>query len=185
MEKSWTLVHDQAAIPAARRCYMTATPRIWAPPTRPLKQREGAHQPLPEELAVSMDDVRVYGPHVYSLGLAEAIEKSLLAPFEVVVLELRDPLADRKAAGAQPVPWGAGVGEAEDGSEDEVPAERIAAMQAGLAKTIVERDLKRTITFHSRTIEARYFSPDPPVDRCRDGSAERRDALRPAMMGVL
>ncbi len=158
VEKSWTVVHDQASIPAARRCYMTATPRIWAPPTRMLKAREGAHQPLPEELAVSMDDVRVYGPHVFSLGLAESIEKSLLAPFEVVVLELRDPLADRDRAGRQPVPWGAGVGEAGDGSEDEVPAEHLAAMQAGLLKVAAERGLKRTITFHNRTLEARYFS---------------------------
>ncbi|MEE1826162.1 Helicase associated domain protein [Streptomyces sp. BE20] len=158
VEKTWTVVHDQAAIPADRRLYMTATPRIWAPPKRPVKGREGAYQPLPEELAVSMDDQRIYGPHVYSLGLAEAIDRRLLAPFEIVVLELRDPLGDRAAAEAQGVPWGPGVGEAEDGSEDEVPAARIAAIQAGLVKTVVERDLRRCITFHSRTIEVRYFS---------------------------
>ncbi len=157
-EKTWTVVHDQAAIPAERRLYMTATPRIWAPPKRPVKGREGALQPLPEELAVSMDDVRIYGPHVYSLGLAEAIDRKLLAPFEIVVLELRDPHGDRAKAEQQGVPWGPGVGEAEDGSEDEVPAERIAAIQAGLVKTVVERGLQRCITFHNRTIEARYFS---------------------------
>ncbi|MFJ2191725.1 Helicase associated domain protein [Kitasatospora sp. NPDC087861] len=158
VEKTWTVVHDQAAIPADRRLYMTATPRIWAPPKRPVKGREGAYQPLPEELAVSMDDQRIYGPHVYSLGLAEAIDRKLLAPFEIVVLELRDPLGDRAAAEAQGVPWGPGVGEAQDGSEDEVPAARIAAIQAGLVKTVVERGLERCITFHNRTIEARYFS---------------------------
>ncbi|MDY0816253.1 DEAD/DEAH box helicase [Kitasatospora purpeofusca] len=158
VEKTWTVVHDQAAIPAERRLYMTATPRIWAPPSRAVRRREDAHQPLPEELAVSMDDQRVYGPHVYSLGLAEAIDRKLLAPFEIVVLELRDPLGDRAGAEQQGVPWGPGVGEEEDGSEDEVPAARIAAIQAGLVKTVVERDLERCITFHSRTIEARYFS---------------------------
>ncbi|MER5642774.1 Helicase associated domain protein [Kitasatospora sp. NPDC002227] len=158
VEKTWTVVHDQAAIPADRRLYMTATPRIWAPPKRPVKGREGAYQPLPEELAVSMDNQRVYGPHVYSLGLAEAIDRKLLAPFEIVVLELRDPIGARDKAEQQGVPWGPGVGEALDGSEDEVPAERIAAIQAGLVKTVVERDLRRCITFHSRTIEVRYFS---------------------------
>ncbi|WP_280663889.1 DEAD/DEAH box helicase family protein [Kitasatospora sp. MAP12-44] len=127
VEKTWTLVHDQAAIPAERRLYMTATPRIWAPPKRPVKGREDAHQPLSEELAVSMDDVRIYGPHAYSLSLAEAIDHKLLAPFEIVVLELRDPLGDPQAAEQQGVPWGPGVGEALDGSNDEVPAERIAA----------------------------------------------------------
>ncbi|MEU8927754.1 Helicase associated domain protein, partial [Kitasatospora sp. NPDC048545] len=158
VEKTWTVVHHQREIPADRRLYMTATPRIWAPPKRPVKGREEAYQPLPEELAVSMDDVRVYGPHVYSLGLAEAIDRKLLAPFEIVVLELRDPLGDRQGAERQGVPWGPGVGEARDGSEDEVPAAHIAAIQAGLVKTMVERGLERCITFHNRTIEARYFS---------------------------
>ncbi|MQS17649.1 DEAD/DEAH box helicase [Streptomyces kaniharaensis] len=158
VEKTWTVVHHQGEIPADRRLYMTATPRIWAPPSKAMTRREGAHQPLPEELAVSMDDQRIYGPHVFSLGLAEAIDRKLLAPFEIVVLELRDPLGDRDKAEQQGVPWGPGVGEAEDGSEDEVPAERIAAIQAGLLKTVVERGLERCITFHSRTIEARYFS---------------------------
>ncbi|MFD8781330.1 Helicase associated domain protein [Kitasatospora sp. NPDC059599] len=158
VEKTWTVVHHQTAIPAERRLYMTATPRIWAPPKRPVKGREEAYQPLPEELAVSMDDVRVYGPHVYSLGLAEAIDRKLLAPFEIVVLELRDPLGDRQGAERQGVPWGPGVGEAQDGSEDDVPAAHIAAIQAGLVKTMVERGLERCITFHNRTIEARYFA---------------------------
>ncbi|MER7671211.1 Helicase associated domain protein [Kitasatospora sp. NPDC096128] len=158
VEKTWTVVHEQGEIPAERRLYMTATPRIWAPPSSAMRRREDALQPLPEELAVSMDDQRIYGPHVYSLGLAEAIDRKLLAPFEVVVLELRDPLGDRKAAERQGVPWGPGVGEALDGSEDEVPAERIAAIQAGLVKTMVERGLERCITFHNRTIEARYFA---------------------------
>ncbi|MFD5463065.1 Helicase associated domain protein [Kitasatospora sp. NPDC127059] len=71
---------------------------------------------------------------------------------------MRDPLGDRAKAAQQGVPWGPGVGEAQDGSEDEVPAAHIAAIQAGLVKTMVERGLARCITFHNRTIEARYFS---------------------------
>ncbi|MFB7948940.1 Helicase associated domain protein [Kitasatospora phosalacinea] len=174
-EKAWTVVHDQVAIPSARRLYMTATPRVWQPPKRRRRDEEegqaveqdggqeggggrrGVWQPLPEELAVSMDDQAIYGPQVYTLGLAEAIDRGLLAPFEVVVLELRDPETD-PAAAAQPVPWGAGAGEAEDGSEDQVPVARVAAMQAGLLKVAAEHGLRRTITFHPRTLEARYFA---------------------------
>ncbi|MFE2352514.1 DEAD/DEAH box helicase [Kitasatospora cineracea] len=179
--KAWTVVHEQGSIPAERRLYMTATPRIWMPP----KSRRGgaagageglgeegleeglevpeegavaAYQPLPEELAVSMDDQAIFGPQVFTLGLAEAIDRGLLAPFEMVVLELRDPADDRRAAALQPVPWGAGAGEAEDGSEDRVPVARIAAMQAGLLKTAAEHRLARTVTFHPRTLEARFFS---------------------------
>ncbi len=158
VEKSWTVVHEQDQIPAERRLYMTATPRIWAPPSAAMRRREDALQPLPEEPAVSMDDVRVYGPQVFTLGLAEAIDRKLLAPFEVVVLELREPRADRDGAERQGVPFGPGVGEALDGSEDEVPAAHLAAIQAGLIKTVVERGLERCITFHNRTLEARYFS---------------------------
>ncbi|MEW1914643.1 Helicase associated domain protein [Kitasatospora sp. NPDC085895] len=158
IEKSWTIVHEQAEIPAERRLYMTATPRIWAPPSAAMRRREDARQPLPEEFAVSMDDQRVYGPQVFTLGLAEAIDRKLLAPFEVVVLELREPRADRTGTERQGVPFGPGVGEAPDGSEDEVPAAHLAAIQAGLIKTVVERNLQRCITFHNRTLEARYFS---------------------------
>ncbi|MEV4561477.1 Helicase associated domain protein [Kitasatospora sp. NPDC049285] len=157
-EKRWTLVHHQSEIPAARRLYMTATPRIWMPPKSRVRGREGAYQPLTEELAVSMDDQRLFGRQVFTLGLAEAVDKELLAPFEIVVLELRDPLSDRKAARQQPVPWGPGAGEAKDGSQDAVPVERIAAIQAGLLKTAAELGLERTITFHTRTLEAQYFS---------------------------
>ncbi|MFE9427065.1 Helicase associated domain protein [Kitasatospora sp. NPDC006697] len=166
-EKAWTLVHDQEQVPAVRRLYMTATPRIWAPPGAGARPREEAFQPLPEELAVSMDDEGLFGPQVVSLGLAEAVDRGLLAPFEIVVLELRDPVTDRRAARRQPVPWGPGVGPARDGSEDLVPAERIAAVQAALVKTAVERGLRRVITFHNRTIEARYFSEtlNQAVDR--------------------
>ncbi|WP_329572917.1 DEAD/DEAH box helicase [Kitasatospora sp. NBC_01266] len=166
-EKSWTVVHGQEEIPCERRLYMTATPRIWAPPKAGVRQREGALQPLPEELACSMDDERIFGPQVVTLGLAEAIDRKLLAPFDVVVLELRDPDADRTAAGRQPVPWGPGVGEDASGEQDLVPAARIAAIQAGLVKTVVERNLSRVITFHNRTIEARYFSEtlNQTVDR--------------------
>ncbi|MEV8100448.1 DEAD/DEAH box helicase family protein [Kitasatospora sp. NPDC085879] len=158
VEKTWTVVHHQAEIPAERRLYVTATPRIWAPPSAAMRRREDARQPLPEELAVSMDDVRVYGPQVFTLGLAEAIDRKLLAPFEVVVLELRDPLADRAGAARQGMPFGPGAGEAADGSGDEVPAAHLAAIQAGVVKTMVERGLERCITFHNRTLEARYFS---------------------------
>ncbi|RPE37048.1 helicase associated protein [Kitasatospora cineracea] len=170
-EKSWTVVHHQDEIPAARRLYMTATPRIWLPPRAggsgaaegsaggaEAVGRAGAYQPLPAELAVSMDDRRVFGPQVFTLGLAEAVEKGLVAPFEIVVLELRDPSADRRAARRQPVPWGPGAGEAKDGSEDEVPVEQLAAVQAGLLKVCAEEGLEKVITFHHRTLEARYFS---------------------------
>ncbi|MGW3186154.1 Helicase associated domain protein [Kitasatospora sp. NPDC001119] len=155
VEKTWTVVHDQGAIPAVRRLYMTATPRVWAPP-RSVRRREGAYQPLEEGLLCSMDDTAIYGECVFDLGLQAAVDQKLLAPFEIVVLELRDPVKNREAARRQPLPYGPGVGEDEE--DDQVHPERVAAMQAALIKTMAERKLRRVITFHTRTIEARYFS---------------------------
>ncbi|MGF1430018.1 Helicase associated domain protein [Kitasatospora sp. LaBMicrA B282] len=154
-EKSWTVVHDQQAIPADRRLYLTATPRIWAPPAF-RSRRRGMVRPLAPDLVCSMDDAAVYGPQVHTLGLAEAIDRKLLAPFEIVVLELRDPALNPELARRQPVPWGAGAGESAD--EDRVRPERIAAIQAGLVRACATRGLRRVITFHTRTIEARYFA---------------------------
>ncbi|GAA2829051.1 DEAD/DEAH box helicase [Kitasatospora paracochleata] len=156
-EKSWAVVHDQEAIPARRRLYMTATPRVWAAP-RFARRREGAWQPLVEDLVCSMDDVSLYGEVCFELGLQASIERGLLAPFEVVVLELRDPWTHGEAVRRQPVPYGPGVGEEEGGEDDLVQPERVAAVQAGLVRACVERGLRRVITFHNRTLEARYFT---------------------------
>ncbi|MFF4653733.1 Helicase associated domain protein [Streptomyces sp. NPDC001380] len=156
LAKRWAVVHDQTAIPAVRRLYMTATPRVWEPPRS--RVREGAVQPLGEGVVCSMDDPALYGRTVYCLGLAEAIDRRLLAPFEVVVLELRAPEQHADLAARQPVPWGPGVGEDEGGEGDEVRPARVAAIQAGLLRAAAERGLRKTITFHHRTIEARYFS---------------------------
>jgi predicted helicase len=54
--KAWAAIHDQEAIPAARRLYLTATPRIWEV-REPLEVREGARPALREEMAASMDEV--------------------------------------------------------------------------------------------------------------------------------
>src|SRR5690606_11929364 len=46
--KPWAAIHDQTRIPAARRLYLTATPRIWQPTTgRPgeAKAAEGGNGP--------------------------------------------------------------------------------------------------------------------------------------------
>ncbi|MEU2396362.1 DEAD/DEAH box helicase family protein, partial [Streptomyces sp. NPDC007369] len=75
--KAWAAIHRQSAIPAARRLYFTATPRIWRERPPSWEVREGARDPLPAELACSMDDPAVYGPIVYELGLADAISLGL------------------------------------------------------------------------------------------------------------
>ncbi|MFE3761154.1 Helicase associated domain protein [Streptomyces sp. NPDC059104] len=170
--KAWADVHRQEVIPARRRLYMTATPRIWA--ERPPRSREekraaqAAHrreaevrrreaeaegrtyrpprEALPAELACSMDDPRVFGPVVYELSLADAITRGLLARYQVVVVELSDPVVtpDRLYGDER---W-----------EEQLRGERLAAVQTALLEAMATHDLKTTITFHHRTIEAQAFA---------------------------
>ncbi|MFI8281418.1 Helicase associated domain protein, partial [Streptomyces sp. NPDC085929] len=173
--KAWADVHRQEVIPARRRLYMTATPRIWAEQPRTAAEKRAAaaahrrqeearrrkaeakgepyvprHEALPAELACSMDDPTVFGPVVYELSLADAIARGLLARYQVVVAELADPLVtpDRLYGKER---W-----------DEELRGERLAAIQTALLETMATHDLKTTITFHHRTIEAQAFAEGLP-----------------------
>lgn len=65
MGKTWADVHDQEIIPAARRLYMTATPRIWQERAPHWQVAEGVRDALPEKMAASMDDEEIFGPILY------------------------------------------------------------------------------------------------------------------------
>ncbi|MER8018120.1 Helicase associated domain protein [Streptomyces griseoluteus] len=149
--KAWAAVHDQELLPAMRRLYMTATPRIWEERPRPLLEWGGEEGPavldrLPEEMACSMDDEAIYGPLLYELDLSEAIARGLLAQYQIVVAEVRDSkLTPERLYG-------------ESRHEEDVRGERLAVLQAALLETMASHDLTRCITFHYRTVEARAFS---------------------------
>ncbi|MFE4023084.1 Helicase associated domain protein [Streptomyces sp. NPDC059101] len=148
--KAWAVVHDQERIPAARRLYMTATPRLWAASTTsagaPGRESapsgsEGDSGALGGRLVASMDDVELYGPVLYELGLMEAVERGILASFEVDVLEIRDP--ETPGEGADP---------------EEVRGRRLAALQAALLKHADTTGARNLMTFHWRTVEAMAFA---------------------------
>lgn len=147
--KAWADIHDQALIPAVRRLYMTATPRIWQ--ERPhWEVREGYRDPLPEEMAASMDDEKVFGPVLYKLTLAQAVSRKLLARYQIIVVELTDPVVTPERL------------RGEDGREEEVRGQRLGALQAAMLRTMTEHRLQRMITFHHRTIEAQAFAEGLP-----------------------
>ncbi|WTO66597.1 Helicase associated domain protein [Streptomyces sp. NBC_00212] len=155
MGKAWAQVHDQEVIPAMRRLYMTATPRIWKerPPRRDERGRElAARDRLPEELACSMDDPAIFGPVVFELSLASAVIRGLLARYQIVVVELRDPVVTPARLAS------------EEGREEQVRGQRMGALQGALLETMATHGLQTTITFHHRTIEASAFAKGlPPV----------------------
>ncbi|MFD6822923.1 Helicase associated domain protein [Streptomyces sp. NPDC060085] len=141
--RPWAAVHDQQLIPAVRRLYMTATARIW--------EAEGESP----RLVASMDeDSPVFGPVAYKLRLTEAIRLSLVAPYQVLCLDIRDP--DLYAALTS-----------EDTGSAAVRGARLAAVQAGLMRAAVEERFRRVLAFHSRVGEAEAMAAGVPAVAAR------------------
>ncbi|MEG9553696.1 Helicase associated domain protein [Streptomyces baarnensis] len=173
--KAWACVHDQDRIPSARRLYMTATPRLWEAGPRTTDGEEadgdgaaavpGGGEVLGGRLVASMDDVELYGPVLHETGLMEAVERAILARFEVDVLEIRDP---------SPIE--------EDASLEERRGRRLAALQAALLKHADESGTRSYMTFHSRTLDAMAFARAMPETAARLHTAD--PAAYPARVGA-
>ncbi|MFJ3310828.1 Helicase associated domain protein [Streptomyces sp. NPDC086549] len=138
--KAWAAIHDQTRIPAAYRLYLTATPRILASP-QPVRGPDGREI---EIASMVSDPDGPYGEWIYELGLAEAIERGILAPFEIDVLEIHDPEPE---AGA---------------SEEEVRGRRLALLQTALLEHAAQHNLHTVMTFHHRVEEAAAFADSVP-----------------------
>ena len=151
--KAWAQIHDQAAVPADRRLYLTATPRIWQERPRPAwEAKEGyRHEPLPEELAASMDDERIFGPVVWKLSLASAVARGLLARYQIIVMELADPVVTPERLMSP------------ERREEQIRGERMGALQAALLRTMADHQLQTCITFHHKTIEADAYATGLPA----------------------
>lgn len=79
------LAHNDDALPALRRLYMTATPRVFTPRAR--KQADRLADRVGRELdSFSMDDKHTYGPRLYELRFSEAIDRDLLCDYRVLVV---------------------------------------------------------------------------------------------------
>ncbi|MEU6242799.1 Helicase associated domain protein [Streptomyces sp. NPDC047024] len=137
--RPWAAIHDNQRIPADFRLYLTATPRILASP-RPQKGADG--QEL--EIASMGQDSETYGPWLAELGLSEAIERAILAGFEIDVLEIRDP---------SPV-----LGESEEAQR----GRRLALLQTALLEHAAAYNLRTVMTFHQKVEEAAAFAEKLP-----------------------
>ncbi|MFJ3928530.1 Helicase associated domain protein [Streptomyces sp. NPDC090022] len=138
--RPWAAIHDNARIPADFRLYLTATPRILAA-ARPQK---GAGGQEPEIASMADDPDGPYGAWLAELGLSEAIERGILAGFEIDVLEIRDP---------SPV-----LGESEEAQR----GRRLALLQAALLEHAAAYNLRTVMTFHQKVEEAAAFAEKLP-----------------------
>ncbi|MEU3950611.1 Helicase associated domain protein [Streptomyces sp. NPDC029526] len=143
--KPWAVVHDNTRIPALRRLYMTATPRLW-------QLDEDAGQGVPGELVASMEDDPdgPFGARCYTLTLSEAIDRGICAPYQVVCVDI----TDTRLQAAQLL----GV----EGRSDEVRGARLAALQTALLKASSEEGFRRTLVFHHVVKEAEAFAAGLP-----------------------
>ncbi|GGX57681.1 hypothetical protein [Streptomyces noursei] len=112
-----------------------------------------------------MDDVDLYGPVLYELGLLESIEWRILARFEIDVLEIRDP----ETPGL-------------DASVEEVRGRRLAALQAALLKHADACGVQSLMTFHSRTLDAMSLARALPETAA--GLHETDPAVYPKRVGA-
>ncbi|MET9097183.1 Helicase associated domain protein [Streptomyces cyaneofuscatus] len=175
--KAWAGIHDQARFPAARRLYMTATPRLWEAAPRTTDGGEvdrggqagaadvpGGGEMPGGRLVASMDDTELYGPVLHETGLMESVERGILARFEVDVVEIRDPA---------PL--------SEQATDEERRGRRLAALQAALLTHADETGVRSYMTFHSRTLDAMSFARAMPETAARLHAAD--PAAYPARVG--
>ncbi|WTV48451.1 Helicase associated domain protein (plasmid) [Streptomyces sp. NBC_00040] len=143
--KPWAVIHDNTRIPALRRLYMTATPRMWQ-----LGDEDEAGSP--GELVASMDDDPdgPFGSRCFTLSLSEAIDRGICAPYQVVCVDVTDTqLQAAQLLGAE-------------SSSAEVRGARLAALQTALVKASAEEGFRRTLVFHHVVKEAEAFAAGLP-----------------------
>ncbi|WP_366181600.1 type ISP restriction/modification enzyme [Actinomyces timonensis] len=120
-ESAFVRVHDDAYVRGAKRLYMTATPRIYNDSTKAEASRKDA-------VLASMDDEATYGAELFRLGFGEAVSRSLLTDYKVLVLTVsEDQVASRLQSCL-----------AEDGQLKLDDAARIVGCWNALAKRSVE-----------------------------------------------
>ena len=124
-------------IPARRRLFLTATPRIVSKQARKRGEEEGYD-------IHSMEDTEVYGDVAYKLPFSEAIEKNLLTDYEIFVVGVDDPKIARAIRNRKLLKV--------EGSK--IDGEELAAHVA-IHRAMKKRGTRRMITFHSRVKQAK------------------------------
>ena len=80
-ESTFVKIHDNEYIRAAKRLYMTATPRIYGDLAKATAEKENV-------AICSMDDEALYGRQFHVITFSEAVELKLLTDYKVIVLAI-------------------------------------------------------------------------------------------------
>ncbi|MFD9669828.1 Helicase associated domain protein, partial [Rhodococcus sp. NPDC059968] len=139
-------VLDSDRIRAARRLFMTATPRFFT--GRIIKAASEGDLEV-----ASMDDENGFGKVFHRLSFGEAISRDLLTDYQVAIVGVDDTTYRSYAEKGTLV-----TREGED-----ITDARSLAGQIGLAKAMQKYDLRRVISFHSRVARAQKFATELPA----------------------
>jgi len=88
-ESNFVRIHDADYIRAAKRLYMTATPRIYGDNAK-IKAESG------EVTLCSMDDEALYGKELFVINFSEAVQRGLLTDYKVLVLTVEESVVSRR-----------------------------------------------------------------------------------------
>ncbi|MEU3099855.1 Helicase associated domain protein [Streptomyces sp. NPDC006967] len=139
--KRWGIVHDNDAIPARHRLYLTATPRVW-----------DVNKGVTAEPVASMDDVTLYGNVAYRYSLAQAIHEGRLADYRIAAPEIHDPQLRAALAlnGRRCLRTPQG------------DAMRVAAGQLALFEARARHGIRRTVVFSRSIVQCDAFAETLP-----------------------
>lgn len=82
-ESAFTKVHNDDYLKAAKRLYMTATPRVFGDEVKRKASEADA-------VLADMGDETLYGPEFHRLGFGDAVEADLLTDYKVLVLAVEE-----------------------------------------------------------------------------------------------
>ncbi len=88
-ESAFVRVHDADYIRAAKRLYMTATPRIYGDGAKAVAERDNV-------ALYSMDSEAWYGKQLFVITFSEAVKRGLLVDYKVIVLAVEESHINRR-----------------------------------------------------------------------------------------
>jgi predicted helicase len=88
-ESAFVKVHDAQFLRAAKRLYMTATPRIYSDAAEAKAEKEDAK-------LYGMNNEEWYGKELYVITFSEAVKRGLLCDYKVIVLAVEESHVNRR-----------------------------------------------------------------------------------------
>ncbi|GHH31714.1 DEAD/DEAH box helicase [Streptomyces lanatus] len=161
-DKKWAAVHDTTRIRAARRLYMTATPRIFTAPdlaesanlSRPRGRLAAAAQGS-NARSNSMDNPAVYGKKIFEYPLARAIEDGRVADYRIIVPTLTDETLRTRLNVPAP-----GTTADQQPATDE--ALRTTALHLAVLKAMAAHQQRRVLVYFNLVEDAKRFARELP-----------------------